>query len=195
MITPALPALISRPAVDAPALPGPAVPDSGPAAFRPVRQDLTAGLPARIDLDGGRGLVLAVPLGVARAVLSTDPQAVVFDTGEPSAPATDRDTGAAWPRLTLLAGGAIGETVPVVAGVPCPLRLGSSAVVEVTVDRLVITIGTLRSPGQFGSRVALRWRDLGPAPDTGPPPSTGDPGVPVLHTASRTRTGPEGRQR
>ncbi|MET8850182.1 hypothetical protein [Amycolatopsis sp. NPDC004625] len=178
----ALPGLISRPPFDVPAVPGPDVPASGPAAPRVLKQELTAGLPVRVDLDGARGLVLAVPLGVARSVLAADPQAVVFDTRAGADPAAARDAGAAWPRLTLLSDGAIGETVPVVAGVPVALRLGAVAAVEVTVDLLVVTIGTLRSPGRFGSRLALRWRDLGPAPDTGPPRPAGDPGIPVLTT-------------
>jgi hypothetical protein len=182
MTFPLLPGLISRPLFDVPALPGPDVPASGPAAFRVLKQELTSGLPVRVDLDGARGLVLAVPLGVARSVLSADPQAVVFDTRTAGDPAAARDPGAAWPRVTLLSGGVIGETAPVVAGVPVALRLGAAAVVEITVDLLVVTIGTLRSPGQFASRLALRWRDLGPAPDTGPPRPVGDPGIPALNT-------------
>jgi hypothetical protein len=91
-----------------------------------------------------------------------------------------------WPRLTLVVSGAIGETVPVVLGVPFRLAgpPGSApppgaAVVEVTVDRLVITAGTLRSPGRFGSLLSLRWRDLTPAPDEGPLSPVGDPGIPL----------------
>ncbi|MGW5714790.1 hypothetical protein ACWEVP_01385 [Amycolatopsis sp. NPDC003865] len=181
MTFPALPGLIGRPPFDVPPLPGPDVPASGPAAPRVLKQELTAGLPVRVDLDGARALVLAVPLGAARSVLAADPQSVVFDTRVPVDPAATRDPGAAWPRLTLLSDGVIGETVPVVAGVPVALRLGAVAVVEVTVDLLVVTIGTLRSPGQFASRLALRWRDLGPAPDTGPPRPAGDPGIPALN--------------
>jgi hypothetical protein len=177
MTSPVLPALISRPLFDVPVLPGP---DEPPPQV--LKQELTSGLPVRVDLDGARSLVLAVPLGVARSVLSADPQAVVFDTRAAVDPAVARDPGAAYLRLTLLSGGVIGETVPVVAGVPFALRLGAVAAVEVTVDLLVVTIGTLRSPGQFDSRLALRWRDLGPAPDTGPPRPTGDPGIPVLNT-------------
>lgn len=181
-MSPVFPALIARPSFLVPAPPARDVPTSGPAAPRVLERELTSGVPAKIDLDGARSLVLAVPLGVARAVLTADPQAVVFDTRVPGDPAASRDTGAAWPRLVLLSGGAIGETVPVVAGVPFALRLGATAVVEVTVDLLVLTIGTLRSPGQFGSRLALRWRDLTLAPDTGPPRPTGDPGIPIRNT-------------
>jgi hypothetical protein len=166
-----LPALLTVPPFEAPSLPATDGPTSGPGVARSLRQDLSAGLPVRVDLDGARSLVLAVPLGVARSVLSADPQAAVFDTRTPV-------TGAARPRITLLVGGAVGETVTVVPGVPFALRTGTAAAIEVTVDLLVVTVGTLRSPGQFGSLLALRWRDLGPAPDVGPPASVGDPGIP-----------------
>ncbi|WP_410672481.1 hypothetical protein [Amycolatopsis sp. cmx-4-68] len=169
-----LPALISRP------LPAVAPPPADPGA-RVLRQELTAGLPARLDLDAVRGLVLAVPLGVARAVLAADPSAVVFSTAEPGDSTAFRDPAAAWPRLTLVVTGAIGTTVPVVAGVP--VRLAGppgTAAVEVTVDELVLTAGSLRSPGRFGSRLSLRWRDLALASGDGPAHPVGDPGIPVL---------------
>ncbi|WP_290060884.1 hypothetical protein [Amycolatopsis solani] len=169
-----LPALISRP------LPAVAAPPPDP-AVQVVRQESTAGLPVRVDLDAARALVLAVPLGVARAVLAADPSAVVFTTADPGDGTAFRDYGAAWPRLTLVVTGAIGATVPVVTGVPVRLTgAPGTAAVEVTVDELVLTAGSLRSPGRFGSRLSLRWRDLAPAPDEGPPHPVGDPGVPVL---------------
>jgi len=182
MLTPTLPAIISRPPLD----PVPVPPDPG---LLVVRQDLSAGLPARVDLDDTRGLVLAVPLGMARAVLAADPSAVVFDAGVANPPdlADGRDHGGAWPRLTLVVNGGIGDTVPVVRGVPFRLAAGR-AVAEVTVDELVITAGTLRSPGRFTSLLSLRWRDLTPAADEGPPLPTGDPGIPI--TARDTAPGP-----
>ena len=172
---PMLPALISRPAGDVvPApLPGTA---SGPE--RSVREDLAAGVPARVGLDATRALLLAVPLGTARAVLDADPLAVVYDSAAPQGATQLRDAAAAWPRLTLLLGGAAGDTVPVVPAVPVRLAVGATAAVEVTVDRLVLTAGSLRSPGRFGSRLELRWRLIGPAPDAGPPAAVGDPSIP-----------------
>ncbi|HEU5111328.1 MAG TPA: hypothetical protein VFT95_22535, partial [Micromonosporaceae bacterium] len=71
---PTLPAVISRPPLD-----DPPAPVTDPAEFV-LRLELSAGLPARIDLDPVRGLVLAVPLGVARAVIAADPAAVLFDS-------------------------------------------------------------------------------------------------------------------
>lgn len=166
---PTLPALINRPLLDTAT---PTDPD-----LVVVRQELSSALPARIDLDTTRGLVLAVPLGVARAVMAADPATIVFDT---AAVVAARSYDATWPRLTLVTGGAIGTTAPVVPGVPIRLAPASpSATVEVIVDQLVITAGTLRSPGRFGSQLVLRWRDLAPAPDEGPPPALGDPSIPL----------------
>lgn len=168
---PTLPALISRPFTDT--APAPSDPE-----LQVVRQELASALPTLIDLDGTRGLVLAVPLGVARAVLAADPSTVVFDAG---AAVDARAYDGVWPRLTLVLAGAIGETTPVVLGLPCQLATAAPtpvAAVEVIVDQLVITAGTLRSPGRFGSQLSLRWRDLTPAPDAGPPPPVGDPSIP-----------------
>lgn len=183
MLTPTLPALISRPSLDA--VPAPP-PDP---ALLVVTQELSAGLPVRVDLDAARALVLTVPLGMARAVIAADPSTAVFDTGvaNPLDLTAGRDHGGAWPRLTLVVNGTLGDTVPVVRGVPFRLAAGP-AVAEVTVDELVITAGTLRSPGRFTSRLSLRWRDLTPAADEGPPRPTGDPGIPI--TARDTAPGP-----
>ena len=74
-MSPSLPALLGRPALDAP--------DPGAQAGIPLQIDLTAGVPAVIALDADRRLVLAVPLGVATAVLTADPTAVVLDTADP----------------------------------------------------------------------------------------------------------------
>lgn len=175
-----LPALISRPLLDAPA--GPADPAEGAGAPQAVQLDLVSGLPAQIGLDATRSLVLSVPLGVAGGVIGADPLAVAFDTAAPGDPGTLRDGGAAWPRLTLVAAGALGETVPAVAGVPFRIRMAATAVLELTLQQLMITAGSLRGPGRFGSRIVLLWRDLFPAPDTGPPPSAGDIGIPRLLT-------------
>jgi hypothetical protein len=174
--------LLGRPPQDA----VPAV-DPDPSS-RVVRLELSAGLPVRIDLDPALGLVLAVPLGVAGAVIAADPSAVVFDTGSDTGTGTaaaPRDCGAAWPRLSLVVNGGIGETVPVVLGVPFRVAgpAGAAAppgpaAVEVIVDELVLAAGSLRGPGRFGSRLSLRWRDLTLAPDAGPPPPLGDAGIP-----------------
>jgi hypothetical protein len=172
------PAVLDAP-VSSGAAPAPAPPRG--AEFVTVDLSLDAGVPARVPLDGDRTLVLAVPLGVARSLLASDPLAVAADTAEGGlAPDADRgrDPARAWPRLTLLVGGEIGDTVAAVTGAPTVLGRGGVAAVELVLERLVVTAGSLRSPGQYGSRVTLRWRDLHTAPDAGPAPATGDPSIP-----------------
>jgi hypothetical protein len=176
---PALPSVLTRPLLDVtPARPAP---DGG--AQQSVQLDLTAGIPALIALDAGRSLALAVPLGVAGALLAADPLAVLIDTRDAAyqpAPGEQRDPMAPDARLTLIADGTIADTGAVVAGIPLRLGLGSAAAVEVIVDRLVVTAGSLRAMGDYGSQITLRWRGLRTATDTGPPPVTGDPALTQL---------------
>jgi hypothetical protein len=173
---PTLPSVLTRPLLDGTGT-TPA-PDDG--TQQSVQLNLRAGIPAVIALDTRRSLALAVPLGVAGALLAADPLAVVVDTGDTAyqpAPGEQRDPMAPIARLTLIADGAIGDTGAVVAGVPQRLGIGSAAAVEVVVDSLVITAGSLRAMGDYGSQITLRWRDLRTAPATGPPPVTGDPAL------------------
>ncbi len=183
-----LPSVLSRPMLDAyvdARTPSGSAGAGQTAGMQLLQAELSAGVPATIGLDAAHSLVLAVPLGVAGIVLSADPLAVVVDTSAPIAAASlRRDLDAAWPRLTLVSDGRIAETAPVVAGLPVRFSGGARAAVEVVVDRLVLTAGSLRSPGRFGSQIVLRWRDLSLAADAGPPASAGDPAVSRL-TASR----------
>jgi len=174
---PVLPALVARPLRDEDDATVVRSATGLLAAPRTLDVDLDAGVPARLPLDSARTLVLGVPLGVARAVLALSPLTVVVDTRREVEPSGHARTHAR-PRLTLVAAGVIGDTVPVVPGVRQRLGLGGTGVVEVIVDLLLVTAGSMRSPGQFGSRVTLRWRPLDAAPSTGPPPTRGDPGIP-----------------
>ena len=174
---PSLPSVLTRPLLNGTS------PAPSPDDAQLVQLDLTAGIPAVIALDASRSLALAVPLGVAGTLLAADPQAVLVDTGDAvlqPAPDQHRDPMAPGPRLTLLASGTIADTGAVVAGVPLRLGLGSAAAVEVTVDRLVLTAGSLRAMGDYGSQITLHWRDLHAAPDTGPAPAAGDPALSQL---------------
>jgi len=173
-----LPTLVTRPPLDAPAVPEP---PAGP--FVELDTELADGIPARLGLDGTRSLVLSVPLGSAAAVLAADARAVVVDTRDGARPrppdqpaATGGELG---PRLTLVDGAANGDTAAVVPGVRQRLGLGATALVELRIDVLVLTAGSLRAPGRFGSRLLMRWRFLDVAAPTGPPPVLGDPTIPT----------------
>lgn len=177
---PALPSVLTRPLPDGTGTTTPAPDD---ATQHSVQLNLTSGIPAVIALDAARSLALAVPLGVAGALLAADPLAVLVDTGDAAyqpAPGEQRDPMAPGARLTLIAGGAIGDTVAVVAGIPLVMGAGPAAAAEVVIDRLIVTAGSLRAVGDYGSQITLRWRDLRTAPGTGPPPVTGDPALTLL---------------
>jgi len=172
-----LPALLTRPAValDEPRNTAP------PEGLSALRYPLDTGVPARIPLAGDRALILAVGLGQARRLLELDPAAVVIG---PSAASSvdadiDRDPDQPVARLTLVAGEAIGETCAVVPGRSCRLAVAGATLVELVVDRLVITAGSLRSPGEYSSFIELRWRETERASAAGPLLREGDPGIPT----------------
>jgi hypothetical protein len=179
----ALPALVTRPLLDAYAETSAA---NHPVAAEPPRisvtSELTDGIPARLALDGGRRLVLAVPLGLARPLLEADPREIVLDDAAIAAapPGEFAPIDRPRPRLTLIADGRIADTVALVPHVRLRLDDGPRAVLEVIVDRLVVTAGALRGPGRSDSRLVLRWRDLSVAGDTGPAAGPGDPALRML---------------
>lgn len=185
----ALPALVTRPLIDAYA--DALAADAGPAPAEPDRvtvdTDLGDGIPARLPLDGTRSLVLAVPLGVARSLMDADPRTVVLDDGTfaATAPGVTVPVDLPRPRLTLVADGRIADTVVVIPHRPLWLGDGGAAAVEVIVDTLVVVAGTLRGPGRQQSRLVLRWRSLQAAGDTGPGVVPGDPALDVLRGVVR----------
>lgn len=172
-----LPALLTRPtaALDEPRT---SAPLEGLSA---LRYPLDAGVPARIPLAGDRALILALGLGQARRLLELDPAAVVIGPTAASSLDTDTDRDPDQPvaRLTLVAGEAIGETCAVVPGRSCRLAVAGATLVELVVDRLVVTAGSLRSPGQYSSVIELRWRETDRASADGPVLGEGDPGIPT----------------
>jgi hypothetical protein len=183
-----LPALVTRPLADAYAdALGPAAPAPADPPRSTVDSELPDGIPARLALDGTRVLVLAVPLGTARPLLDADPRTVlVDDRAIAAAPPEERaPLDLPRPRLTLITDGRIADTVAVVSHVPLLLGDGPRSVVELIVDRLLLTAGSLRGPGRFGARIVLRWRDLLTAGNTGPAPIAGDPALTMMRGSRR----------
>lgn len=155
---------------------------ASPSARTTLRTALDAGIPARIPLTGDLALMLSVGLGQARRYLDSDPSTPVVTMGD-SAGSTDdaqtaRDPDDPLPRLSVVRSGGLGDSVAVTPGVPLVLTFGGAAAVEVSVTSLIITAGSLRSPGQFGSALVVDWRSLGSAPDTGAPAVPGDSTIP-----------------
>jgi hypothetical protein len=177
-----LPALVTRPLTDAYAdaldLAAPSPPDPQRGI---VDSELPDGIPASLALDGSRVLVLAVPLGIARPLLDADPRTVLVDDRAIAAPPDRRaQPDLPRPRLTLVADGRIADTTAVVPHVLLRIGDGPRSVVEVVVERLLLTAGSLRGPGRFGARITLRWRDLLVAGNTGPAPVPGDPALNMM---------------
>jgi hypothetical protein len=178
------PALLTRPADALPAVP------PSTAELTTVRFALDNGVPAKIPLAGERALVLSVGAGRARFYLDADPAAVVLAIGAaapPADPTLARDPDLPVARLSLLDSATLGDSVPVVGGVAMTVAVAGLAAFEVTVDALTVTAGSLRSPGQYGSSIALRWRDLHPSSNAGPPLATGDDAIPRPRLAAYLR--------
>jgi hypothetical protein len=179
-----LPAVVTRPILDAYA-DALTLPSASPAAVAPdtvVDSALTDGVPTRLLLDASRSLALAVPIGVARVLLDADPLTLVWSAGVSPLVRTPVDLPR--PRLTLLVDERIADSTAVVEHTPLLLADRGRAVVEVVVDHLVLTAGTLRGRGRFDSRIVLRWRDLLVASPTGPAAVVGDPALELVGSAS-----------
>lgn len=176
-----LPAFVTRPLIDAyaDALTSAVSPRGAVDAGTLLDSALADGVPARLPLDSSRSLVLAVPAGVARVLLDADPLTVVWPS-----PLDRTPVDLPWPRLTLVVDERIADSTAVVVGTPVLLADHGRAVVSVTVDQLVLTAGTLRAPGRFGSRVVLRWHDLLVAPGNGPAAVVPDPALDLVRRAS-----------
>lgn len=169
---PGVPSQLIRPAA---VLPDPVAAADG---LQSLTFALDGGIPARIPLSGTRALVVGAGLGQARRWLDLDPATVVLDLSAPVDLSGYADPDEVVARLTLVEGSTLGETAQACQGLPLWLSAGGRVCVEVVVDSLVLTAGSLRSPGQLGSSITLRWRDVPPADDVGPVLATGDPSIP-----------------
>ena len=182
-----LPAFVSRPLVDAYtdalAAGAAAPPVASPSAV--IDSALTDGVPARLTLDAGRTLVLAMPVGFARVLLDADPLTVIWDADVAADTLTDRTpVDVPRPRLTLLVDERIADSAVLVEHRPIRFADSGRAQVEVIVDRLVVTVAALRSPGRSSSRLVLRWRDLLLGGRTRSRPTNGDPALDLVRRST-----------
>lgn len=147
------------------------VPPTKPAApegFTPLEAAITSGLPHVMPLSGELVLVLAVPTGLARAWREADPSAVVSHSDDQLAPQEEQlaeRIATPWyavAHLLLRRAGATVATVPLIAGMlmALPHAGDEQAAVEIEVLALAwdIRAGSLRGPGEWGSRISLAWR-------------------------------------
>jgi hypothetical protein len=168
----------------------PAAERTAPAGFTAVDDALVAGLPHRVSLTEGLNLVLVVPSGLAQAWRDADPAAVVTESGpeRASTPTGGPSEGTGHPRraparLIVESGGATIASIPLVAGLRRHVPDAGDAELATRIELLVlgwdIRAGSLRGPGDFGSRLTLAWRTADRAGD--------EFSVPVVPTRVRMR--------
>jgi hypothetical protein len=159
----------------------PPSPPELPADMTRVSQVLSKGLPETIDLGSAASLIVLVPTGLATAWRDADPEAVVSSSDAETAPYTPDpatpvgDATRAAVRVLLLVGGAPVASVPLIAGLR--RRLPDSGDpdrgvrVELAISSWRICAGSVRGPGDFGSRLEFSWRVADTAVDEfGPQP-------------------------
>jgi hypothetical protein len=161
----------------------PAAKPAAPDGFTPLTSTAQAGLPHTIQLDQGTRLILTVPTGLAGIWRDADPSLVVSCSDEelaPSVPHPDDPIGSvdrAPARLLLQIGGATVASLPLVAGLrriaPDQGRSDVGVRIELVVLSWTITAGSMRGPGDFGTRISLAWRTANRAIDqfSTPPPN------------------------
>jgi hypothetical protein len=130
-----------------------------------VDATLINGLPFTVSLGSDFALVLTYATGLAKEWRAMDTQAVIADSSieqeprsEPTDPVTDPRTG----RLTvaLQRGGRTVAVLPVVSGRHRLVEPGNPAArrFDVWILGWDVRAGTIRGPGDFGSRLRLAWR-------------------------------------
>jgi hypothetical protein len=152
-----------------------------PEGFTLVDAPITRGLPHRFMLDQRIRLTLLVPHGLAHEWRDADPQAVVSASDDERARSTAaqiaRHSEIARPpvRLMVEVDTVLQESVAVVvgSGLSTP-GIGSETrgvKLELVILSWLITAGSMRSAGDYGSRIRLAWRARGRGVDSfGIPP-------------------------
>ena len=172
----------------------PANPAEPPADAQLVDLALLTGLPAVIPLVPDVTLTLTLATGLATEWRAADPLAVVSASAAESEPWPPGDgafpeVDAARPTLWLQRGGRTITVLPLVVGRHALVEAGGDGVSARRYDLWLlgwdIRAGTVRGPGDFGSRLRLAWR----AADRGAPRYAALPAVPAV--ALRTPPPPD----
>lgn len=140
----------------------PATPDG----FTQIDTPVTQGLPHFIPLRGELQLAVLVSTGVIRQWIDSDPSTVISQSlaeTQAANAADDEPLGALTQpaaRLVLLDRGSPVGAAGLIAGrrILLPESGARPAQVEVIVLEWDLRAGSLRGPGDFGSRITLAWR-------------------------------------
>lgn len=159
----------------------PDTPTGTPEGFIAVDQAVSAGLPHVIDIEKDTKLLLIAPTGLIADWRDADPTSIISSSDGAVQPFSGRpdeaiaDASRSPVRLLLMGGAATIASVPLVAGLrQFAPDLGTPGVrIEMVVRSWRICVGTLRGPGEFGSRISLSWRRATEAIDqfSTPPPN------------------------
>ena len=162
-----------------------------PAGLTTVDEPLVNGLPHRIVLDAGLELVLLLPNGLASVWREADPTDVVSESGPELAPSSVGVVPRPALRMLLQRGTETLASVPLAAGVR-RLEPEGAPEVEVLVLGWDLRAGSLRGPGEFGSRIRLAWRPADRAGDVFSPPPVPESVAARLPAAFRLESGSQG---
>jgi len=143
----------------------PAQPADPPADAQVVDVALLTGLPFTISLGSDMALLLTFATGLAKEWRAMDTQAVITQSAveaeprtDPTDPVTDSKTGRL--SLALQRGGRTLAVVPVVSGRHRLAEPGESGArrFDIWILGWDVRAGSIRGPGDFGSRLRLAWR-------------------------------------
>lgn len=144
-----------------------------PAGFTVVDSRILQGIPHTIALDGEFSLLLVVPTGLARSWLAAEATAVVSSSRPKLTPVSPKTPDtldvAAAARLVVQRAGAMSGTLPLVSGFSAvvPERADSPGTkLRILILEWEIRAGSLRGPGDVGSRIVLAWRRIDQAGGT-----------------------------
>jgi hypothetical protein len=176
------------------------VPPGAPAApegFQRLEERMVAGLPHVIALSEDLRLVVVVPSGLAATWRDADPTAIVSESApevadsDPQVAVEPVGSSARAPARVFVieTTGGVLASVPLVAGLR--RRLPDSAEAGVRIELAVIgwqiRAGSLRGPGDFGSRVELAWHAADRAADEFSAPVISERVLERLPSASGTK--------
>ncbi len=139
-----------------------------PEGFTLVDEPIVGGLPFTLQLDAETRLIITLPNGLGLAWRDADPTSSVSrsdDQLEASGAGQSEPIGdAARPPLRILMqrAGTVVASVPLAVGVRRTLPDGGDrdrgARIEIVILGWELRAGSLRGPGDFGSRISLAWR-------------------------------------
>ncbi|HEX6683623.1 MAG TPA: hypothetical protein VF062_12550 [Candidatus Limnocylindrales bacterium] len=147
-----------------------------PEGYTLVESRILQGIPHTVALDAEYSLLLVVPTGLARAWVSADATAVVTSSGprlSPTDPTVQEGQDGlaigAPARLVVMRAGAMAGTLPLMTGLSMVIPEAGTFTgtrIKVLILEWEIRAGSLRGPGDVGSRIVLAWRRIDKAAST-----------------------------